>query len=158
MQVDGQPACAGSEVDPEWFYILDDFNYPDMPNMERRELNRRNNRQAVRICKRCPLAQECLEQNLDDPHGIYGGLLPKQRKAILAERGLELAPPPAVDEIAVDLVLQGREDVRLSRADRSEVVRRMAKLGASSKEIRRAARVNWTKYRDIKQTLAADAA
>jgi WhiB family redox-sensing transcriptional regulator len=47
-------------------------------------------RQAARVCRRCPVVQECLqfalEQEADSPAkcraGVYGGLTPVQRHAL----------------------------------------------------------------------------
>lgn len=42
-----------------------------------------NSNQAIKICNRCPVQQECLEYGLQGNFdGIYGGLTAKQRRAI----------------------------------------------------------------------------
>ena len=35
--------------------------------------DRKTTREAKRICKTCPVRTDCLIDNFDDPHGIYGG-------------------------------------------------------------------------------------
>jgi WhiB family redox-sensing transcriptional regulator len=40
---------------------------------------------AKSVCARCPVRRECLEHALanDERHGIWGGLSPRQRKALV---------------------------------------------------------------------------
>jgi WhiB family redox-sensing transcriptional regulator len=35
---------------------------------------------ARRVCRACPVAVECREWGIDEPHGIWGGLSPRQRQ------------------------------------------------------------------------------
>lgn len=64
------------EVDPELFFM---------------EPGESGYGQAKAICARCPVAPQCLEYALSIEtrslaHGVYGGLAPEERKAILRER------------------------------------------------------------------------
>ena len=69
-------ACRGR--DPEWW-----FPRPGSTGS-----------QALRICAGCPVARDCLAEQMDreggihhaDRHGIWGGLSPRQRYA-LARKG-----------------------------------------------------------------------
>ena len=44
-----------------------------------------NYRHARKICKVCPVRLDCLEYALADriPHGMWGGLTPKERQSLL---------------------------------------------------------------------------
>lgn len=45
---------------------------------------------AKSICLQCPVRVQCLEWALDtgDPHGVWGGLTPDERRALLRQRGI----------------------------------------------------------------------
>lgn len=42
--------------------------------------------EARSACARCTVRDECLEANLDEKNGVWGGTTPKERRAIRAER------------------------------------------------------------------------
>lgn len=60
-------------ADPELF-----FPTRELPREQRRAAER----EAKSICSRCPVIAECLQAALerDERHGIWGGLLPRERK------------------------------------------------------------------------------
>jgi WhiB family redox-sensing transcriptional regulator len=39
-------------------------------------------RKAKALCDECPVQSECLEAGMDEEHGIWGGLGPKQRRKL----------------------------------------------------------------------------
>lgn len=41
-----------------------------------------NAERAKAICCRCPVRQTCLEANLHEPFGIFGGLTPRERRRL----------------------------------------------------------------------------
>jgi WhiB family redox-sensing transcriptional regulator len=43
-------------------------------------------KEAKAICQRCPVRVECQEFGMDEEFGIFGGLLPLERKALRDER------------------------------------------------------------------------
>lgn len=43
---------------------------------------------AKNVCDTCPVRQECLDAGRDEPHGIWGGLLPHERRALTKNRAL----------------------------------------------------------------------
>lgn len=43
---------------------------------------------ARRLCTNCTVRAECLEYGLHDPHGIWGGMTPREREALRAARGI----------------------------------------------------------------------
>lgn len=45
-------------------------------------------RQARAVCATCPVRDRCLEDNIMEAHGVWGGTLPAERAAIRNERGL----------------------------------------------------------------------
>ncbi|MFD7922602.1 WhiB family transcriptional regulator [Streptomyces sp. NPDC059740] len=47
---------------------------------------------AKRICRTCPLREDCLEEALDrrEPAGVFGGRDQWERRALLRQRGLQL--------------------------------------------------------------------
>ena len=63
-------ACAG--LDPDIFYRFE---------TERGVTRRAHERAAKQVCRRCPVADQCLVRALtaDEPHGIWGGLTPDER-------------------------------------------------------------------------------
>lgn len=48
----------------------------------------RSARQAVRICRQCPVIAECLEHALErrERYGVWGGTTPNERRALLRAR------------------------------------------------------------------------
>jgi hypothetical protein len=80
-------ACAASGLDPDaWFPISRD------PDSARREAA-----DALAVCRACPVRARCLELSFRQwtigQHGIWGGTLPDERKA-LHDR-LAILPPRA---------------------------------------------------------------
>lgn len=56
------------------------------------EKGKRSDR-AKRVCGGCPIRQQCLDYALqaEEKHGVWGGLDPEQREAILAKRARDAA-------------------------------------------------------------------
>lgn len=71
-ELPGYPACAGT--DPELFF-------PEKGQAWQAAT-------AKRICASCPIIQWCRETHLYEEHGIWGGTIPRQRRAIRLRRGL----------------------------------------------------------------------
>lgn len=135
-------ACARSGGDPEVFFTADQFSHPELTDKQIHNLNGRRKTAALTLCMDCPVREQCLEDNLTDPFGIYGGMTPKQRKALAVRRGLSVeVEVEDYDWAAVEKALCG-EPTKLRPADRLEVVRRMAREGASWDEMASAARLS----------------
>lgn len=68
-------ACRAPGVDPRLFYA--DADDTDATSQEQI-------RAARAICRQCPVSAECLAeaQRLVDQHGVWGGLVPEERKAL----------------------------------------------------------------------------
>jgi hypothetical protein len=62
-------ACKGKPLD--WFYRVSDGH----PYYEARH-----------VCAKCPVQLECLEANLKEDHGFFGGTTPKERRRIIRQR------------------------------------------------------------------------
>jgi WhiB family redox-sensing transcriptional regulator len=45
---------------------------------------------AKAICRQCPVAEACLEENLYEIHGVYGGKSGKERQVIRRDRNRAL--------------------------------------------------------------------
>jgi len=45
-----------------------------------------NARKAIKVCETCEIRTDCLEQFIDEPHGVFGGKTVDQRQAIRVER------------------------------------------------------------------------
>jgi WhiB family redox-sensing transcriptional regulator len=43
-------------------------------------------RTAVAICHRCPVTEQCLEENIDEKDGVYAGLSGAQRRKLRSQR------------------------------------------------------------------------
>lgn len=58
------------------------------PHLERKTDRRERERQAKEICRGCSVRNECLEYSLKirEPHGIWGGLTEKERRAVAADK------------------------------------------------------------------------
>lgn len=43
---------------------------------------------AKAVCARCPVREQCLNEAMSrrDPHGVWGGLSPEERKSLRRER------------------------------------------------------------------------
>lgn len=69
-----QAACTEPEVNPAWFHSSDV----------------REVKHAVRVCKGCPVSNECLQYALssDDNWGVWGGLTDRQRRSLSRQRRL----------------------------------------------------------------------
>jgi WhiB family transcriptional regulator, redox-sensing transcriptional regulator len=63
-----QALCA--QTDPEAFF-------PDKGG---------STRHAKKVCANCPVRAECLEANLTQRFGIYGGLSERERRVVIAQR------------------------------------------------------------------------
>jgi len=69
-------ACRGK---PPWMF------FPQRGDVETLEA-------AKAVCSTCPVAEQCLEANLDQREGIFGGLSDRQRRVLRRERELEETP------------------------------------------------------------------
>lgn len=73
-------SCNGrvSRADDPWFAEVD---------------QREQTRSAQRICAQCPVVERCLEFALDAriEYGVWGATTPRQRRAMLRDRGVEAA-------------------------------------------------------------------
>lgn len=76
--MDTTPACRDS--DPELFF-------PERARGFASAAYRAQYAEAQAVCASCPLRLRCLEDNLDVPDGIWGGLDRHDRGLLLAERG-----------------------------------------------------------------------
>jgi WhiB family redox-sensing transcriptional regulator len=73
-ELGARAACHGSDVDA-WF--------PELGGMSEQ------NNQAIKICRTCPVIDECLEWALHhERHGIWGGTTPTDRRRIRAKRNI----------------------------------------------------------------------
>lgn len=56
------------------------------PQFERKRDRLEREARAKAICEVCPVKRECLEHSLqiEEPHGVWGGLNEVERKALLA--------------------------------------------------------------------------
>jgi hypothetical protein len=70
-----QAACAGQPWD----------RWTELPQVQL-EVNRRYKATELAICADCSVTSECLEAGLKEPGGIWGGLFPKERRAIVRRR------------------------------------------------------------------------
>jgi WhiB family transcriptional regulator, redox-sensing transcriptional regulator len=79
-----EAACYNNGVDPDAF-----FPYPHRTNSE--------NKMAKKICKDCPVINECLEYALEnnEVHGIWGGMSPKERQLLKRKRARDAEVYPA---------------------------------------------------------------
>lgn len=70
-------ACRG--VDTETFYRAD---------FERGARQARREERAKQICRTCPVMEQCLQWALEarEPYGIWGGMSPDEREALLPRR------------------------------------------------------------------------
>jgi WhiB family redox-sensing transcriptional regulator len=58
------------------------------PENERGPSRRRREQQAKQICRACPVLTDCLSWALAarDPYGVWGGLSPEEREALLTSK------------------------------------------------------------------------
>lgn len=78
------PACVHLDVDPSWFFSIDEFDRPDLSANQRQNLTTQNYRKARKVCGGCPIREQCLADNLDVEYGIFGGMGMSQRKRLRA--------------------------------------------------------------------------
>jgi len=52
---------------------------PDLWHQDTTGSQRRTNT-AKQVCRTCPTQLRCLEEHLDEPHGVWGGLDPRERR------------------------------------------------------------------------------
>ena len=50
---------------------------------------------AKRICARCPVREQCLDENLMETHGFWGGMSERERRAERRRREIKAERPPA---------------------------------------------------------------
>lgn len=108
--------CAKPFVDHEWFHL-------ERTSSRRWQLEAMQTRgylvdllqgekRAKAVCARCPVRRECLEANLHDAWGIWGGTTPLERRWYLKhyddERVVE-ALLDAMDRQAIDIGLRRRD-------------------------------------------------
>lgn len=143
-----QPLCASPDVNPDWWF--------DEP--------KHSAKNAKRICERCPLKEQCLEDNLLAEFGIYGGLGQAARKRLAHERGIEWPhpynngcykgkPKDWVDEEVVYRAMHGFPTRKLTRAERIEVVRQMDHYGYKIDDIMAATKVSGSSLRAIRELI-----
>lgn len=79
---EARSACQG--VNTEQFYTVDDFTHPHLDGAERKAINQARQRRAKRVCRACPVVNECLTLALREQisHGIFGGLTPDERSSV----------------------------------------------------------------------------
>jgi len=67
-------ACRNPLYDPEWWWPVSNAD----PNTPR----------AVLVCRACPVRDLCLDHAIqhDERHGVWGGLMPEDRRRIKALR------------------------------------------------------------------------
>lgn len=98
-------ACAGSEDPDLWFSEATST----IRARQRREVAEHgrvltvsvSEARAKAVCARCPVRRECLEANLHDEWGIWGGTLPVERRPAVARNGS--------DEAAVEDLLEAMD-------------------------------------------------
>lgn len=103
-------ACKG--MDPQMFYID-----------TRRSMNQPETRYAISVCKACPVVKRCLEENIHEQYGIWGGKTAEERQKMRARMGAGLRCVMC-DKKFSSLTLQARY---CSQACRSEARRVSAK-------------------------------
>jgi len=57
-----------------------DFMFPEPPNINHYYAQRK-------MCRECPVMDLCREYGFDEPHGVWGGLSPKERRLRGGGRG-----------------------------------------------------------------------
>lgn len=122
-------ACRQAWVDREWFFRTDPS---DDVEDETAELARawqktyEDYARAKLVCSNCPVARECLTQNLNAEVGVFGGYDEDEREAIRSGRAVPVRVPvpvlPEQTQLVLDVFKYGtdqddtREVLRLSRA------------------------------------------
>lgn len=46
---------------------------------------------AKKVCSYCPVRAECLDANIDEPDGVFGGTSAKERRGLRKARGERVA-------------------------------------------------------------------
>lgn len=71
--MDGTQACAGSSIDPDWFFVED----------------HKEQLYVTAICHDCPLINDCAEYALHNRvDGVWGGMTERAIAALRKERGI----------------------------------------------------------------------
>lgn len=66
---------------------------------------------AVKICKACPIQEECLAWALrHEGHGIWGGETPNARKKMRRELGIQFSEPETVGYVSENRGLRRHEE------------------------------------------------
>lgn len=125
-----RPACVNAN--PEIFFTFDADEIPDAA--ERRKTNGRNAVRAQALCDACPLRQKCLEDNLLEPYGIFGGMGAKPRHALARSRGLE-PKQPDVDWVVVERLVDGIEVPEANKAERKAAMKYLMEHGYSRADV-----------------------
>ena len=60
---------------------------------ERGKQKNQKQREAQKICRGCPVIEQCLSHALNVPefYGVWGGMTPEQRHALLRKRGVKVS-------------------------------------------------------------------
>ena len=87
---DWRPDAACRGLDPELFFSSD-----EIANRQERQ---DREAEAKAVCARCPVRTECLAYAIDagERYGIWGGLDPVERRALVRARSREAAATEAV--------------------------------------------------------------
>lgn len=106
--------------------------------------------QAKRICRQCPLRTGCLKLGLTDPHGIWGGLTPAERRALLASARLrrDRAVSAAVDWVLVQRLIAGIP-CEVPDDMRDETIRALRAAGMRADAIVGAVKAPYSHVRDV---------
>lgn len=90
-----QAFCSGSPTPPDTWY-------PEHRTTLGPSTRADAEQAAIEICAVCPVATECLLYALahQEPHGIWGGLTPRQRRAVAAGKRPAVAPVARTCELA----------------------------------------------------------
>jgi WhiB family redox-sensing transcriptional regulator len=81
-----EAAAAVGRQDADWRQLANCTSYDDALFYD--SYGRDGIALAKKICRRCPVARECLTYALEhrEPYGIWGGTTPKERFAMLAAK------------------------------------------------------------------------
>jgi len=55
----------------------------------------RSFRPAVAVCNTCPVSDECLIENIEEQHGMFGGTTPAERRVLRRRLDVRYQPPEA---------------------------------------------------------------
>ena len=75
-----QELGACKEADPELFFLEDNL---------RSVKKRKKEKAAIKVCRACPVIQQCLTHSLAVPefYGVWGGITADERMAMLRKKG-----------------------------------------------------------------------